>query len=257
MTTTLSTQQLTLQRDKLICRDVSINFQAGERWALLGANGSGKSTLLHHLAGLDTPASGTITLNSTPLQDFKARHIARHIGILLQDSHFPFPQTVYEYCLTGRFPHRPALRLQEYNSDDVAIVDATIAQMQIHHLASKNVQQLSGGERRRVAITALFIQNPDILLLDEPVNHLDLHQQIMLLQTISAKALEGHTIVMSLHDVNLAQQYCDKCLMLFADGSSIHGNIDQILTQTNLECLFQHPMQRIIAEGKKYWLPQS
>lgn len=257
MTTTLSTQQLTLRRDKLICRDASINFQAGERWALLGANGSGKSTLLNHLAGLLTPTSGTIKLNDTPLQDFKARHIAKHIGILLQDSHFPFPQTVYEYCLTGRFPHRPALRLQEYDSADVAIVDATIAEMQISHLANKNVQELSGGERRRVAISALLIQNPAILLLDEPVNHLDLHQQIRLLQTINAKALEGHTIIMSLHDVNLAQQYCDKCVMLFADGSHISGKMDQILTQSNLEHLFQHPMQRIIAEGKKYWLPQS
>lgn len=257
MTPMLHTEQLTLKRDKVLCKDLTISVKPGERWALLGPNGCGKSTLLHCLAGLREPSAGVVKLNQHALSSLPTRQIAQQIGILLQDSIFPFPQTVYEYCLTARFPYRPAFSLKAAHGDDMLIIDHAISEMQIGHLTHKNVQQLSGGEKRRVAITALLIQDPAILLLDEPGNHLDLHQQIRVLDQISKRAQNNRTIIMSLHDINLAQQYCNRCLMIFPDASTIHGNTSDVLTSENLQRLYHHPMQSIRVDGKIYWLPKQ
>jgi len=257
MTAILSTEHLTVTRGKTICRNFSITIHPGERWAILGPNGSGKSTLLHCLAGLHAPTTGTIKLNHSPLKSLSSRQVAQRIGILLQDTYFPFPQTVYEYCLTNRFPYQPALSLKPCQPDDLAIINAAIHEMQISHLAHKNIQQLSGGEKRRVAITALLIQNPAVYLLDEPDNHLDLHQQFKILDQVSKKADANHAVMMTLHDINLAQQFCDHCLMIFHDASILHGKTDEILTTENICNLYQHPMQSIHADGKLYWLPKQ
>lgn len=246
---------LTLARGtRTFCCDLSFAVQSGDCWAVLGPNGSGKTTLLHTLAGQLKPHDGQIILNDVCMTTLTARQIAQEVGILFQDVHHAFPQSVYEYCRAARFPHQHLFASQ--NAEDDAITDTALHHMKLKEFAEKNIQQLSGGEQRRAAIASLLIQSPAFFLLDEPTNHLDLPYQIHTMNTLQELTRqEQRAVIMSLHDINLAARYCNHILMIFSDGSVMHGTRDEILTRENLTRLYQHPVDVVRDGAHSYWLP--
>jgi iron complex transport system ATP-binding protein len=233
---TLTIGQVTL------CRELSITIRAGDVWGMLGPNGCGKTTLLHGLCGLHAPTLGDITLAETTLAALSAKSIARSIGLLFQDFTAAFPQTVWEYCLAGRFPHLAYFKSE--SADDKLIVTQALQTMELTHLARRSIMALSGGEKRRLSIAALLTQSPLLYLLDEPTNHLDVRHQHQVLRHFQALALKGAGVVMSLHDVNLAERYCNKLLLLFPDGRHVQGEVGKVLTEGNLAELYQCSMVR-------------
>jgi iron complex transport system ATP-binding protein len=255
MSKSLMLSNLTVARgSKTLCSNLSLTITPGDYWAVLGPNGSGKTTLLHTLAGQLTPAGGQIFLNGQHLSSLSARCIAKEIGILFQDSPFIFPQSVHEYCLAARFPHHSLMTAAQPLQADLALAHQALAALELTALAAKNIQHLSGGEQRRAAIAALLVQAPSFYLLDEPANHLDLHHQIQtmnLFDTLTSK----HAVIMSLHDINLAERYCNKILMLFPDGTTEHGTRQHMLNRENLSRLYQHPIDAIRNGDQTYWLP--
>lgn len=255
MKTSLQLKDLTLARgSRRFCENLSLTINAGDFWAILGANGSGKTTLLHTIAGHLAPHHGQILLNDTEMTSLSSRQIAQDIGILFQDLHHAFPQSVYEYCRGARFPHQSLF--SSHNCADDSMTAAALDHMQLNELAHRNIQQLSGGEQRRAAIAALLVQSPAFFLLDEPANHLDLPYQIHTMNTLlDLTRCEQRAVIMSLHDINLAARYCSHVLMMFGDGSVMHGARDAILTRENLTRLYQHPIG-VIRDGEQiYWLP--
>lgn len=236
-----------------ICKQLDWQMQREQVWGVLGINGSGKTTLLHTLAGLREPNAGYVALNEQPLSDLSRRNIARRLGILLQDQHEEFPGTVFESALSGRHPHLHAWQFE--SSADKALVMQALETVGLRELAQRNVLTLSGGERQRLAVARLLVQSPQFWLLDEPHNHLDPHQQIILLDQIIHHVREQqHSLCMSLHDVNLANRYCSHLLLLFDNAEVIAGPVEEVLSEENLSRLYGHPMHRLESNGRSAWL---
>ncbi|MEX2354068.1 MAG: ABC transporter ATP-binding protein, partial [Gammaproteobacteria bacterium] len=173
---------------KPICNNMSFSLGQGECWGVLGINGIGKTTLLHVLAGLKQPDAGTILIDNRMLNDYPRKSLAKKLGMLFQDSDDAFPSTVLETVLTGRYPHLPFWSLE--SSADIEMSMQALDQVALLPMAGRQVNTLSGGERRRLAIAVLIVQQPRIWLLDEPTNHLDLHHQITLLEMMVEKISE-------------------------------------------------------------------
>ena len=234
--------------ERTLCRGLDLDLAPGQCWAVLGGNGSGKTTLLHTLAGLLPYPSGDIQLNDHPITTLPRRTIAQQLGLLLQESHDPFPTTVLETALSGRHPHLG--RWQHEGEEDFTLAREALASVDLATMEERMVQTLSGGERRRLAIATLLTQAPQLLLLDEPLNHLDLHHQQRLLSQLRQLAAESKTIVMVLHDPNQARRYCDQALLLYGDGEWESGACEELLTVERLSRLYQHPM-RMLQQGEE------
>jgi iron complex transport system ATP-binding protein len=234
-----------------ICRDANFEFRAGECWGILGINGAGKTTLLHTLAGLRPPENGQISLNGNPLQHMSRRRIARQLGLMLQDTPDPFPATVLDTVLIGRHPHLS--RWQWESAQDIELAKGALGQVDLHGFEQRQVNTLSGGERRRLALATLLVQTPTMLLLDEPTNHLDLHHQHQLLGLLRDQAHNGASIVMVLHDINHVVRYCDHVLLLFGNGEICQGLQSEILNAEVLSRLYDHPVIEVALEQQRFF----
>lgn len=251
----LKTRRLTIKAGgRVLCQPLDLTLADGDCIALLGPNGSGKTSLLHTLIGLHPAASGSISLNEQPLTAMTRAAIARYAGLLFQHTHAVFPQTVWEYCLAGRFPHQGAFSFEQ--ETDRQMTEHALQVMTMDALKHRCVQQLSGGEKRRADIAMLLTQSPDIYLLDEPANHLDLRHQFHVMRHFQSLAASGqHAVVMSLHDINHAQRFCNRALLLFADGEIQLGPISDILTSENLTRLYDYPVKGMTCADGIVWLP--
>lgn len=243
---------------KQVCRDLSLALCAGQRWGLLGVNGVGKTTLLHTLAGLRAPQQGEIRLNNQPISALPRRSVAKMLGLLLQDEVDPFPGTVLETVLMGRHPHLG--HWQWESEQDIAIARGALQEVGLGNLESRQINTLSGGERRRLALATLLTQDPQLFLLDEPTNHLDPHHQIELLGLLSQRIFASensipHTLLMILHDVNLATRYCDHMILLFGEGEVLCGPVEEVLNADCLARLYGHPMMALAGPAGPVYLP--
>ncbi len=220
-----------------LVRGLDLCIEAGQVWALLGNNGAGKSTLLLALSGLRPTQAGAIELDGRPLASFTAAARARRIGLLLQEDLSGFWGTLRDYVLLGRYPHRRSL--WGWGECDVACAEAAIAEMDLDGRAHRPLAALSGGERQRARLAMLLAQAPALLLLDEPLQHLDLRHQRDVLVRLCRWAGEGdRAVVMSLHDPVAARRFCDHALLLYDDGSWRAGRADSLLDDTTLEGLY-------------------
>ena len=221
---------------RTLCRELSFDVRAGECWVVLGPNGAGKTTLLATLAGLRAPAAGTIALGSDALPALPARARARRLGLLPQDTIDAFPATALEIALAGRHPHVPRWRPE--GAADVAAARAALAAVGMADAAARDVQTLSGGERRRVALAMLVAQDPDVMLLDEPTSHLDVAHEVRTLELVAQHARDGRrAVVMALHDLTLAARHATHAILL-ADGQAATGPARELLTAERLTALF-------------------
>lgn len=216
---------------------LDVRIEAGQLWALLGNNGAGKSTLLHTLAGLLPPQQGGVELDGVALDAFTAAARARRVGLLLQEDLSGFWGTVHDYVLLGRYPHRRSL--WGWGDADLASAQAAIAELDLDGRAQRPLGALSGGERQRARLAMLLAQSPAVLLLDEPLQHLDLRHQREVLGRLRRWAGEGgRAVVMSLHDPWAARRFCDHALLLYDDGSWRAGRADALLDDFTLEGLY-------------------
>ena len=244
------------RKGKRLCQDLQLHLQAGQNWAVLGPNGSGKSTLLHTLAGLIAPAAGQIMLNEQPLQHYTAREKARLVGMVAQDSDDRFPVTVMDAVLAGRYAHHPHAWYRD-NDSDHDLARAALAALDLQELCTRPLDQLSGGERRRVDIATLLTQDPPLCLLDEPTNHLDLKHQHDTLALLAARSQAGGRLnVFVLHEINLALRYCDQALLMFADGTTMAGAASELINCDTLGRLFELRFRLIDSPSGPLYLPE-
>lgn len=221
---------------RLLCRDLSLTLAPGELWAVLGCNGSGKTTLLHALAGLTPAAAGDIAVGGSPLADYSRRELGRALGILLQREDQEFWGTLREYVMLGRYPHAHALF--GWSADDEAAAARALAAFDLTALAEQAYGTLSGGERQRARLAQLWAQDPPVMLLDEPLQHLDLKHQLQTLELLrDATRIAGRTAALVLHDLTFAGR-CDRILMLYGDGRYATGTADELLQPQRLENLY-------------------
>ncbi len=204
-----------------------ICFHAGEAQTvgLLGPNGSGKSTLIRSLAGLFPAPSQCIHINGTALGEISRRNLARTLAFVPQHAEADNQLSVIDIVRLGRTPHRGAF--SPWREADKHAVEEALTLMQLNALANRPWQRLSGGERQRCQIARALAQKPDVLLLDEPVNHLDIQFQLELMRLITALPV---TVVIALHDLNLAARYCQHLVVLRQGEVVAAGSPKTVLT---------------------------
>lgn len=250
MKTLFATENITVKiANRFICQNLNWKIGAHERWGVLGPNGSGKTTLLHTLAKLKVPESGNIMLDGNNMRQIAPKDIAKKLGILLQETQCVFPQTVFDYCLAARYPYTSSFTA----SEDQKITEEALNIMALLPLRKQSVMTLSGGERRRLAFAALLTQAPSVYLLDEPFNHLDIKHQVTMLHHLKKLSDEGAAMITTLHDINLAREFCSHLLLVSGDGEVQFGTTDDILTMENLSRLYQIDFE---CRQKAFWIPQ-
>jgi iron complex transport system ATP-binding protein len=236
---------------RTLVRSLTLSAASGQNIAMLGQNGAGKTLALHTLAGLRPPARGDISLGGLPLVGQSRRQVAQQLGLLMQVYEDPFPSTVLETVLVGRHPHIDFWQWE--SATDVDLAKQALALMDLQGLETRNIHTLSGGERRRLAIAAVLAQSPKVYLMDEPLNHLDPQHQLHVLKLLQELALDGKTVLTTLHDPNAAIAYCTHALLLFGDGSWRMGSCDEVLNSDNLGHLYNTRVEEISWKGRRYF----
>ena len=218
----------------LILHGIDVRIAAGRWTAIVGPNGAGKSTLLRVLAGL-LPTDGTVQLHGRPLADWPARERARQLAWLGQAEGGSDDLSAYDVVMLGRLPHRAWLA--PASDADHAAVRQALAAMQVAHLQTRRLGELSGGERQRVLLArALAVQAP-LLLMDEPLAHLDPPHQADWLAVARAQVAAGGTVVSVLHELGLALQADD--LLIVREGRIVHhGPCSSPTTHRALQAAF-------------------
>jgi iron complex transport system ATP-binding protein len=231
---------------RVLVQGLSFVSRPGTITCVLGRNGAGKTLTLHTLCGL-RPGRGEIAIAGRRLADWPPRQLALQLGLLTQTSEDPFPSTVLETALIGRHPH---IDFWQWESDaDRAAAAAALASVDMSGFAERDIGTLSGGERRRVAIATLLAQDPHLLILDEPINHLDPLHQLATLRLLRAKADEGRGVIMTLHDAGLAARFSDQVIMLFGDGEWLSGPTEDMLTPTTISRLYGIDVREVRWDG--------
>ncbi len=231
---------------------LNARFTPGEFVAVLGRNGTGKTMTMLTLAGLREPAGGGVRIDDTPVAEMKRRDVALKLGLLPQTVDDIFPATVLETTLIGRHPHIGTLQWESDADRDIAMNALTA--VDIADLAARDVLTLSGGERRRLAIAQVLAQSPSIYLLDEPTNHLDPQHQLDVLELFRGIADAGGTVIATLHDVNMAARFADRCLLLYGDGRWDLGARDEILDERTLAELYDTAMETVSWRSRKLFV---
>jgi iron complex transport system ATP-binding protein len=249
----LSCRDLHIAVDEcVLVAQLSLQLLPGTITAVLGRNGTGKSLTLHTLAGLRDPQQGQVLLGARTLHEHPRRERAQRLSFVPQDIEEPFPVTVLECAVSGRHPHIDFWQWE--TAQDYAIANAALAAVDMQHFAARNIETLSGGERRRLAIATALTQQPQIFILDEPTNHLDPQHQLQVLKLLRSKAAAGCAVIMSLHDPSLAARFADQALLLFGDSRWLHGEVAEVISAATLSELYHTPMQAIdSAHGRQFF----
>jgi iron complex transport system ATP-binding protein len=237
-----------------VCHALDLDIESGSRWAILGVNGVGKTTLLTALAGLRQPDDGAVRVDDDLLAALSPRERARRLGLMTQEDsfHISDPETTaLDVALLGRLPHLEWWRGE--SAHDLELARTALAAVGLSDIATRRASMLSGGERRRLALAALLAQEVPLCLLDEPTSHLDLHQQITFMDLLVG--WNERTLVMTLHDVNLAARYCTHALLLFGAGQWRAGPVAEMLSAEVLTRLYRHPVVAVDTPAGIAYLP--
>jgi iron complex transport system ATP-binding protein len=227
---------------------VNLAVERGKVFAVVGPNGSGKSTLLKVLLGLVHPTSGAVEFEGRAPRAWKRAELARHVGVVPQLEAAAFPVTVRETVAMGRYPHL-GLWQREGPTDRRAIARA-LERCDVTHLARRSISNLSGGEQQRTRVARALAQEPSTLVLDEPTASLDVHYEMSIFELLaSLSRLDGATVLLVTHSLNLAARYADRLLLLDHGRAVREGAPDEVLDQATLEAVYGWPLRIRRYEG--------
>ncbi|HEY9186265.1 MAG TPA: ABC transporter ATP-binding protein [Bacteroidota bacterium] len=224
-----------------ILDNISFNVKKGEILGIIGPNGSGKTTLFKTISRILKPETGNIFLYNKNITSYSEKELSKLISVIPQMINVQFPFTVEEFILMGRFPHSGRYG---YSIDtDYEIVNNVIKNNGMDSIRHRRINELSGGEKQRVIIAQGFAQQTNLMLLDEPTSHLDIYYQVQLLNLLDKYNKECElTILIILHDLNLAASYCDRLIMMKEGKIFTQGTIEEVLTYQNIEAVYNTPV---------------
>ena len=231
--------------DTSVLRDVSCRFEAGKISALIGPNGAGKTSLLRIAAGLEMPDGGTVRLHGLDFADTQAR--ARKLAYLPQFQTIAWPLLCRDVVALGLLP---------FGGQDAGQVEAALATCGASKFANRTIDTLSGGEAARVHMARLLVGEAPVLLLDEPVQSLDAAGGEAVMQILRSAADQGKAVGLVVHDLNLAQHYCDDVILMDQGIIVGHGAPQDLFTPDTLAPIFGIGFTRAVANGVDYILPQ-
>ena len=219
-----------------ILKDASFSIDSGEFVGIIGPNGSGKTTLLKTLRGLYPASGGQVLWDGKSIASMSDKDIAHHVAYMQQSVNVSFDYEAFDIVMTARYPYLKWW--QQEGPEDKAIVEKAMKEVGVYHLRHRSVQNLSGGERQRVFLAKALAQQTEVLLLDEPTAALDLVYADDIFHEGRRLCDEGKTILIVVHDLELAAKYCTK-LVLVSDGHIVDvGTPREVLTAENLRNAF-------------------
>jgi len=220
-----------------VLQDVSFQLRKGEFVGVIGPNGSGKTTLLKILYRLLSPQQGEVFFDRLSLKKMSRGEIAKKIAVVAQETYPAFPFRAIEMVLMGRSPYLGHLMFE--SPKDLEIAKKAMEWTETLPISQRPIDELSGGERKRVYIARALAQEPEMILLDEPTSNLDIHHQVDFLDLVlSLNREKGLTILMASHDLNLASEYCDR--LIFLQNGKIYkmGSPEEVMTRENIEKVY-------------------
>ena len=226
---------------------LSMRMHAGEVAALLGPNGAGKTTLLHTLLGLLSPQNGTVVIEGRPIKDLSRTERSRLIGLVPQFESIPFDFTVEEYVLMGRAPHLGMLATPR--RADYQVARSRLQDLGIYDLRSRSILELSGGERQMVVLARALAQEPRVLLMDEPLAHLDLGNRARILRMMQQSARDGMTVLFTTHDPDSAASVAQHLVLMRRGQALRSGPLDDVLTGEALSETYGVPVRVVRVDG--------
>lgn len=220
-----------------ILNEISIEIPKGKIIGILGPNGCGKSTLLKTLGRMKSPKSGNITLQGEDIERYGFKDFAKKVAILPQTPHAPEGITIEEVVKFGRYAYQKRWSNEDQKGKEV--VSWALQVTGLLDLSNKTLEEISGGQRQRVFIAMALAQQSEYIFLDEPTTFLDIAYQLEILELLKyLNEKEQRTIVMVLHDINLASKYCDY-LIAMKDGKIIRKGLPkEVITQEILDTVF-------------------
>ncbi|MCG8926406.1 ABC transporter ATP-binding protein [Lentzea sp. CC55] len=214
--------------DRVVLDNLDVTIPTGVITTVIGPNGCGKSTLLRTLSRLLKPRQGTVLLDGHDIARLKTKDVAKRMGLLPQTPIAPEGLTVADLVARGRHPHQSWVR--QWSSDDADVVAEALRMTGVADLAHRPVDSLSGGQRQRVWISMTLAQGTDLLLLDEPTTYLDLAHAIDVIDLVDDLHEGGCTVVMVLHDLNLAVRYSDNLIVMKSGSIVAQGHPSEVIT---------------------------
>lgn len=231
-----------------ILNNVNLDIPQGGITALIGANGAGKSTLLSLMARLKPLVSGSIVYNGRDLASTPTAEVAKMLAILTQENSIHSRIAVRDLLLFGRYPYHQG----QPTAEDQAIVDNALVEFQLQDLAHRYLTELSGGQRQRALIAMVFCQSTEYVLLDEPLNNLDMYYARNLMQLLHRLAhSQQRTIIVVLHDINMAAAYADHVVAMKQGQVLFSGCPDEVFTVPNIQAAFNMTVDVLDYKGKK------
>jgi iron complex transport system ATP-binding protein len=221
-----------------ILSDINLKVNPGDFVGILGPNGSGKTTLLKSISRILKPHGGSILIDKSNIYELKPVDVAKTMAVVPQDNVVGFNFSVMDVVLMGRNPHLNHFQME--TEKDVQIAKQAMILTNTWNLADRSIHELSGGERQRVIIARALAQEPKILLLDEPMTHLDIINQLEVMDLIKSFCVKNNIMVLAvIHDLNLAARYCNTVIMLKDGKVHVAGDIEDAFTSENIKSVFQ------------------
>lgn len=236
--------------EKKILDDISVEIGSSLFTGIIGPNGSGKTTMAKLLSKLLPIEKKTVFVDKEDLSRIKIKDLAKTMALVPQSNTVTYDLTVFEVVLLGRTPHLK--RFEQEKKEDFDLVKLVMEETDTWQYRDRLIHQLSGGERQRVVIARALAQEPEILILDEPVTYLDVHHQLQVMELIKSLSQKRNiTIVVILHDLNHALKYCDQVIMLNDGKIFNHGSAENVVTKSNIKEVYgidvymiEHPVTK-------------
>jgi len=222
---------------KPVLQKITLSVQKGEILAIVGPNGSGKTTLLKNISGVLTPDAGVVYLDMKRVTSLLPRELSRCLTAVEQEREVGFDFTVREVIAMGRIPYQS--RFAKETTKDAQLIREAMELAHVTSFASRSIRELSGGEKQRVFLAMALAQDPRVLLLDEPTAYLDINYQLQIMKIVRQQAAAGLTVLMAIHDLNLAAQYADRVAILHQGRLLAVGRPADVLTEVNIKQAFQ------------------
>lgn len=220
---------------KRVVNDVSVNVRKGTITSFIGPNGAGKSTLISMISRLSKKEEGTILIEGRPLESYHSKELAKKVSILKQANNINIRLTIRELVSFGRFPYSQ----NRLTKKDWTYVEEAIDYMALRDIQDKYLDQLSGGQRQRAYIAMVLAQNTDYIILDEPLNNLDMKHSVSIMKTLRRLVDElGKTIMIVVHDINFASCYSDY-IVAMKDGAIVEeGRCHEMINSDTLRNVY-------------------
>lgn len=222
-----------------VLKKIDFTANKGEVVGIIGQNGCGKTTLLKCINTTLKSTRGVISIDDVDVHTLSKKKIAQSMGFVMQTTNTTFPFTVYETILMGRYSRKERFSADD-NEEDTRIVYEAMRDTGILKFADRDIDELSGGERRRVMIARALVQEPEILLLDEPTLHLDVNHQFDLMKLITDLSEKRNILViMVTHDIIFAARYCDRVIAIENGVIAAAGTAHEVITVENMRKFFE------------------